>query len=373
MSEYYDVIIVGGGYSGLCCGLKLRGKKVLILETRREIAKKHRGCQCSLYPFGESFDLEGGDINFHKNNFKARNAVMARLTHLEFESGGHKLIRTTESPMPIVDEAKVKGTIENLCREADVHIITGTKVRSVETDGERVRVYTDKKYAAGYLVGADGAHSLVMRKLPFKRRMIGRLLEMEIEADTMDIPGDGFYTEIQGMLKGFYAQPYGEGYMLGVFQGLGMNSKGIDLKGYLEESIKKMKAKGISRRYGCSMPVHLSASSSHYKNVIMTGDAVGSFSMVTITGAMLMGLMVGEAVLRKMEGDADAFREYDKKWRKVLQQGSMDGLKYIFFLLRRLNEKRMGRLFKTLEGSDLGYVGKGYYLKRIPGIIRAFF
>ena len=56
-----------------------------------------------------------------------------------------------------------------------------------------------------------------------------------------------------------------------------------------------------------------------------------------------------------------------------MQQGSMDGIKYIFFLLRRLNEKRLGRLFKALEGSDLGFVGKGYYLKRIPGIIRAFF
>ena len=47
--------------------------------------------------------------------------------------------------------------------------------------------------------------------------------------------------------------------------------------------------------------------------------------------------------------------------------------KIFLFFLRRLNEKRMGRLFKTLGGSDLGFVGKGYYLKRIPGIIRAFF
>ena len=373
MSEHYDVIIVGGGYAGLCCGLKLKGKKVLILEARKEIARKNRGCQCSLYPFGESFGLEGDDINFHKNNFRARNAVMARLTHLEFESGGHKLISTPKDPMPIVDEGKVKGTIENLCREVGVRIVTGEKVRSIETNGSKVSVYTDKKYEADYLVGADGANSLVMRHLPLKRKKIGSLLEMEIEADYMDIPGNGFYTEIQGMMKGFYAQPYGEGYMLGVFQGLGMNGKKIDLKAYLEEAMKKMKVKTITRRYGCSMPVHLSASSSYYKNIVMTGDAVGSFSMVTITGAMLMGLLVAEAIIKKMEGDVSAFEEYDKKWRKDMQQGSMDGLKYIFFLLRRLNEKRLGRLFKALEGSDLGFVGKGYYLKRIPGIIRAFF
>jgi flavin-dependent dehydrogenase len=95
--------------------------------------------------------------------------------------------------------------------------------------------------------------------------------------------------------------------------------------------------------------------------------------MATITGAMLMGLLAGEAVLKKTEGTANAFEEYDKQWRKILQQASLDRMKYFFFLLRRLNEKRMGRLFKALGGSDLALAGKGYYIKRIPGIIRAFF
>ena len=105
----------------------------------------------------------------------------------------------------------------------------------------------------------------------------------------------------------------------------------------------------------------------------MAGDSVASFSMLTITGALLMGFLAGEAILKDMEGVSSAFAEYDKKWRKVLQQGNMDKMKYIFFLLRRLNEKRMPQLVRALEGPDLASVGKGYYLKRIPGIIRAFF
>jgi flavin-dependent dehydrogenase len=374
MSEYYDVIIVGGGYAGLCCGLKLKGKRVLIVEARKEIARKNRGCQCSLYPIGESFDFEGDDINFQNNKIKVPAGVVARIKRTEVVSGNHKIVATLEDIMPIIDEAIIKGTIENLCREAGVDIITGARVSSVEIDDQRVRVYAgNKKYDANYLLGADGANSMVMRYLPLKRKKIGSLLEMEVEADSMDLPDNGFYAEIKKMMVGIYAQPYYKGYMLGVFQGMGVDGTRIDIKEYLEESLKKLNVKGVTRTYGSSIPIHLSASSSYYKNVIMAGDAVGSFSMITITGAMMAGLLAGEAILKKMEGDSNAFQEYDKKWRKIMKQGSMDGMKYLFPLLKRLNEKRMGRLLGALEGSDLGSVGKGYYLKRIPGIMGAFF
>lgn len=344
----------------------------MLIEARREIARKHRGCQCSLYPFGESFAVQGRDITFHHNNVTVRDALMATLTHLEFASGAHKLTSTMSNPMPIIDEAKIKGTVETLCRENGVDIITGTRVTSVDTTGTRISVHADKQYKADYLIGADGAHSLVARHLPLTRRRIGSLVEMEVEAERMALPGNGFYAEMRSIGEGLYAQPYGDGYMLGVFQGVGLKGERIDLKEYLEASLNKLRVEKITRRYGCSMPVYLSASSSYHKHVVMAGDSVASFSMVTITGALLMGVLAGEAVLKHMEGVSSAFAEYDLQWRKVLQQGNMDNMKYIFFLLKRLNEKRMPRLVKALEGSDLGSVGKGYYLKRLPALLRAF-
>jgi flavin-dependent dehydrogenase len=181
------------------------------------------------------------------------------------------------------------------------------------------------------------------------------------------------YGEMRNVKVGFYAQPYDKGYLLGAFQALGMKEKPIDLKAYMREIFDKLNVEGVTHRYGCSMPLYWSASSSYHENVVLAGDAVSSCSVTTIAGAMMMGLLAGEAVEKKMEGHEDAFKDYDKKWRKVLQQGSMDGMRYIFFLLKRLNEKRMARLFGALEGKDLGLVGAGYYLKRIPGIVRAFF
>ena len=372
MTEQYDVIIAGGGYAGLCCGLWLKGKKVLILEARKEIARKHRGCQCALYPFGESFSLEGDALEFRNNKLRVSNAVVGRLLKMELVSGEYKLVSTFKNPIPLIDEGKMKGTIEKLCREEGIDIVTGEKVKLIETDGQRVSVYTDKKYDAKYLVGADGAKSRVFQYLPLKRKIIGSFVELEIEAECMDIPDDVMYGEMKGIKVGLYAQRYGDRYLLGVYQGLGMQDAKIDLNAYLKESIQRLNVKGITRRYGCSIPVCLSASSSYHKNVIMAGDTVSSFSMTTIAGAMMMGLLAGEALIEKMEGSTSAFKEYDKKWRKVLQQGSMDSISYFFFLLRRLNEKRMARMIDVLQGSDLGFAGKGYYLKKIPGIIRAF-
>jgi flavin-dependent dehydrogenase len=373
MSELYDVIVSGGGYAGLCCALRLKNRKVLLLESRREIGRKHRGCQCGLYAFGETFDLKGTDLHFHNNNFTVRDAIVAKLSRVELVSGGRRLVVSIENPMALIDEGKMKGAMENMCRDAGVEIVTGAPVTSVETDGQKVSVFAGKKYDGRFLVGADGARSRVVQKLPIKRRQMGSLRELEVEAKRANVPEESMYGEMRNVKVGFYAQPYDKGYLLGAFQALGMKEKPIDLKAYMREIFDKLKVEGVTRQYGCSMPLYWSASSSYHENVVLAGDAVSSCSVTTIAGAMMMGLLAGEAVEKKMEGHEDAFKDYDKKWRKVLQQGSMDGMRYIFFLLKRLNEKRMARLFGALEGKDLGLVGAGYYLKRIPGIVRAFF
>jgi flavin-dependent dehydrogenase len=235
-----------------------------------------------------------------------------------------------------------------------VDIITGTKAKSIEIETDQPSVYADKKYTAEYIVAADGSHSMAMRHVPLKRKKIGDFFELEIEADNMDLPRDSFYAEFRDITTGLYAQTYGEGYMLGVFQGLGDNGKRIDLKEYMAESIQKLKVHNVTRRYGCAMPLHFSASSSYYKNILLAGDCVSSFSMATITGAMLTGLLAAQAVIEKSDGVEGAFEEYDKAWRKELQQASLDRMKSYFFLLKRLNQKRMGRLFKALAGADLG-------------------
>lgn len=197
MSEHYDVIIAGGGFAGLCCALNLKGKKVLVLETRKEIARKHRGSQCSLYPFGERYEVDGNDIYFHKNKIRAHNAFMGQLTHMEFATGEQKLIANSKNPSIVVDEGKIKGAIEHRCREAGVDIITGAKVRTVETNGEHVSVYTEKKYDAQYLVGADGAHSQVIRHLPIKRRKMGVLQSWKLKQNIWIYLTRGFMLSLK--------------------------------------------------------------------------------------------------------------------------------------------------------------------------------
>lgn len=52
----------------------------------------------------------------------------------------------------------------------------------------------------------------------------------------------------------------------------------------------------------------------------------------------------------------------------LLTNEVVDRMSHLFFLFRRLNEERMGRLFAVFQGCDLVQEGRGYYVKKYPGL-----
>ncbi|KAI1082077.1 FAD binding domain-containing protein [Whalleya microplaca] len=189
--EQVDVLICGGGSAGLCAGLWLArtGIDYRILERRAGPLERGQadGVQCRTVEIFESFGL-------------AEELLKAAYHALEiaFWSGdsGGGIRRThyaadTEAglshlPHVILNQAEVNRMMTEEMRRASgrENIVYGCEVRGLEVDGALAHRWDDycvrvtaskdgaeKVYRAKYVLGCDGAHSLVRKSLGFN--MIG--------------------------------------------------------------------------------------------------------------------------------------------------------------------------------------------------------
>ncbi|KAK8113928.1 hypothetical protein PG999_005997 [Apiospora kogelbergensis] len=211
----YDVLIVGGGSAGLCAGIWLArcGISFKILE-RRDGPMRHGqadGVQCRTVEVFESFGIEGALLReaYHvlelafwapsdSIGLDGGDCASGGLSKLA-KAGGQKsrgITRTHYAPdtepgishMPhvILNQARMNSIMtEEMTRVAEKDMIEyGVEVLDVSVDYEQakdpdaycvgvtVRRDGDTKHMrAKYVIGCDGAHSIVRKSLGFK--MIG--------------------------------------------------------------------------------------------------------------------------------------------------------------------------------------------------------
>jgi 2-polyprenyl-6-methoxyphenol hydroxylase-like FAD-dependent oxidoreductase len=159
MNKTYEVIIVGAGPVGLwlACELRLAGVEVAIIERRLERSPQSR----ALTIHGRSlelFSLRGLADWFLANGRRIPTGHYAVLdTRLDFSHF------ETRFPFTLfIPQAATEARLEARARELGVDIRRGVVVTEVEDRGEEVRVLTETgEFTARYVVGADGARSIV--------------------------------------------------------------------------------------------------------------------------------------------------------------------------------------------------------------------
>lgn len=158
----YDIIIIGGGPSGLSTALHLQ-QFASLLSTRILLLEKEHYPRPKLCAGGLTFDaeilLEGLDLNLDEVPH-----VFAEEIHFDFESRGLIVHVPKRHALRVIRRDEFDNWLAKKAQMRGLEIREGITVRNVIPDQDGVTIETDQEtFHAQVVVGADGSNGITRR------------------------------------------------------------------------------------------------------------------------------------------------------------------------------------------------------------------
>ncbi len=327
MRDIYDVIIVGAGPGGATAAYYLgkSGKRVLVLE--KESLPRYKPC--------------GGGLSAHMLEkifpFSFEPVIETRVRAVAYAFGGRTIsIAVPDHAVRTVMRDKFD---EHILAHARADVRQGIAVRKVTETNDRVIVETadGAVFESRYLIGADGAKSVVARDLGMRR---GRTMAAAIEAEVHVRPevrrryGDELLF-IFGSIRMGYAW---------IFPKADHLSVGIAAlhprRGELQTALSMVMARyGISldkaELHGHPIPIYTHREPIATSRALLVGDAAGLADPFTGEGiriAIKSGRIAAQAILSR-----EVAQYPDMIYREIgISQTFALGLAWLFYHFPRL-------------------------------------
>jgi geranylgeranyl reductase len=288
--KHYDVIIVGAGPAGLRCAevLAPSGLSVLVLEKKPEIGSKVCAGGVTRKIF-RIFDLPDSLIE-------------QKINQASIYATGQKFTIRQDTPFVFTIDRFALGQWQaGRLKDTQVEIRTNSQVTRID-DGT-VEVNREENFGFRYLVGADGASSLVRRhlKIPVKKRIItfqyliprkgGEHLEVFMNSRLFHSGYAWIFPHRQHLAVGCDADPH--------------KITPARLKANFHEWLKE-KELDISDAEYQSFPLSYDYRGIRFNNILLAGEAAGLASGLTGEGiypALFSGNVAAESILYDIPTD----------------------------------------------------------------------
>ena len=326
----YDVIVIGGGPAGSTAarGCAERGFKTLLID--KAVFPRYKPC--------------GGALSFRTINSLGfeipQEMIEAECKGVNVYYKGEMSSYKKEGRVAVmVSREKFDNLLFEMAKERGCMTLTGERVVSVESSGGYIKVNTEKgAYLARFVVGADGANSIVSRFINGSNKEFLSATAFVSKITSPSSPpyegggwGGGVLNFYFGNVYGGYAWvfPHGRYLSAGIWGLNWLNSAPLD----------SMKRFLISHDFstdnirGHKMPLWDRRRKICSENVLLAGDAGGfvdSFSGEGISNAILSGRIAAESIADSLKNGESAGDNYKKRCNSLF----VKNLKYSMYFTR---------------------------------------
>jgi geranylgeranyl reductase family protein len=403
----FDIVIVGAGPAGFACAYQLRNQKLKIAIIDQATFPRDKICGDALSAdvvnqlyrmnpeLGTQFESFHDKIDSHGVRFVAPNHS---ILDINYQNPNHGNAAGYISKRADFDNF----LLQRIQNEPNIQIFQGEKVQDIKCDKAGIQLKTDqRKLTTQMVVGADGAHSIVNKKLG----------NIKVEKDHYCAGIRQYYTGVSGfhadehielhfyneLLPGYFwifPLPNGQANV-----GLGMLSsevskRKVDLKKALRDIIQSKPdlqirfkdATPLEKPQGFGLPIGSKKRSISGDRFLLIGDAaslIDPFTGEGIGNALRSGRIAADHLIKAFEKQyfsASFHKQYDriiyqKMWNELRISRKLQKLlqypKLFNFVVKKANKNSSVRMLLTsmLDNIDLKreLVKPGFYIKLLFG------